>query len=181
MAEYRAMLHQIHPYPVKQYVIYLGRSRSAIPYKINLPNFKYEYSLINFKELPHEIFLSSNEPEEQILAILANLGNKTPSEVIKAVLQKIAKTSPEGVINNKYFEQLRVIMQLRNFDKQIDPTMLNVNSFWKKERDILYKWGRQDGRHEEALEIARELKKEGLSIEFIAKTTKLSVKEIEAL
>lgn len=40
---------------------------------------------------------------------------------------------------------------------------------------------RREGRHEEALEIARELKKEGLSIEFIAKTTKLSIKEIKAL
>ncbi|MDR6784569.1 putative transposase YdaD [Pedobacter africanus] len=41
--------------------------------------------------------------------------------------------------------------------------------------------GKAEGRHEEALEIARELKKEGLSIEFIAKTTKLSVEEVQAL
>jgi hypothetical protein len=31
------------------------------------------------------------------------------------------------------------------------------------------------------MEIAQELKKEGLSNEFIAKTTKLSIQEIEAL
>jgi hypothetical protein len=37
------------------------------------------------------------------------------------------------------------------------------------------------GRHEEALAIARELKKEGLAVDFIAKTTKLSVEEIEKL
>ncbi|SMD08551.1 hypothetical protein SAMN04488101_11239, partial [Pedobacter nyackensis] len=41
--------------------------------------------------------------------------------------------------------------------------------------------GKLEGRHEEALEIARELKKEGLAIDFIAKTTKLSIKEIEVL
>ncbi len=41
--------------------------------------------------------------------------------------------------------------------------------------------GIEIGRHEEALEIARELKKEGLAIEFIAKTTKLPIAEIEAL
>ena len=80
---------------------------------------------------------------------------------------------------------MRVIVQLRNFDKQIDTAMLEVNTFWKKERDTLYKWGKEDGiekgRHEEALEIARELKKEGLAIEFIAKTTKLNIKEIQAL
>lgn len=37
------------------------------------------------------------------------------------------------------------------------------------------------GRRNKALEIALELKKEGLTIDFIAKTTKLTAKEIEAL
>ena len=41
--------------------------------------------------------------------------------------------------------------------------------------------GKAIGRHEEAVEIARKLKKEGLSIEFIAKTTSLTIEEIEAL
>ncbi|WP_235005376.1 hypothetical protein [Pedobacter nyackensis] len=41
--------------------------------------------------------------------------------------------------------------------------------------------GRLEGKLEEALEIARELKKEGLAIDFIAKTTRLSIKEIEVL
>jgi len=41
--------------------------------------------------------------------------------------------------------------------------------------------GKLEGKLEEAREIARELKKEGLAIEFIAKTTKLSVGEIEKL
>ena len=41
--------------------------------------------------------------------------------------------------------------------------------------------GIEKGKHEEALAIARELKKEGLAIEFIAKTTKLSIEEIESL
>jgi len=41
--------------------------------------------------------------------------------------------------------------------------------------------GKLEGKLEEAIAIARELKKEGLAIEFIAKTTKLSVEEIEKL
>ncbi|HAL81933.1 MAG TPA: hypothetical protein DCO83_06615 [Mucilaginibacter sp.] len=41
--------------------------------------------------------------------------------------------------------------------------------------------GMEKGRYEEAIAIARELKKEGLDIAFIAKTTKLSVEEIEKL
>ncbi|WP_316788828.1 hypothetical protein [Pedobacter frigoris] len=41
--------------------------------------------------------------------------------------------------------------------------------------------GKVEGKLEEQREIARELKKEGLAIEFIAKTTKLSVEEVEQL
>ena len=43
------------------------------------------------------------------------------------------------------------------------------------------KEGKLQGKLEEAIEIARELKKEGLAVEFIAKTTKLSIEEIEKL
>ena len=41
--------------------------------------------------------------------------------------------------------------------------------------------GKLEGEHNKAIAIARELKKEGLAIEFIAKTTKLSIEEIEKL
>ncbi len=41
--------------------------------------------------------------------------------------------------------------------------------------------GVQKGEYIKALDIARELKKEGLAIEFIAKTTGLSIEEIEKL
>lgn len=41
--------------------------------------------------------------------------------------------------------------------------------------------GQLKGKLEEQREIARELKKEGLAIEFIAKTTKLSIKEVDEL
>ena len=41
--------------------------------------------------------------------------------------------------------------------------------------------GEAKGRHEEALEIAREMKQDKFPIEQIAKLTKLSIKEIEAL
>jgi len=41
--------------------------------------------------------------------------------------------------------------------------------------------GKLEGRLEEARKIAGELKKEGLAVEFIAKTTGLSLEEVEQL
>jgi len=39
--------------------------------------------------------------------------------------------------------------------------------------------GMEKGEYNKALAIARELKKEGLAIDFISRTTKLSIEEIE--
>jgi predicted transposase/invertase (TIGR01784 family) len=41
--------------------------------------------------------------------------------------------------------------------------------------------GEAKGEYNKSLEIASELKKEGLTVEFIAKTTKLSIEEIQSL
>jgi hypothetical protein len=55
--------------------------------------------------------------------------------------------------------------------------MQSINTFFREEDDYLYKRGKK----REAFAIAKELKKEGLAPELIAKTTKLSIKEIEKL
>jgi len=47
--------------------------------------------------------------------------------------------------------------------------------------DYAVQEAKKEGKLEEAIEIARALKKEGLAIEFIAKTTKLSIEEIKNL
>nr|WP_233174024.1 NAD-dependent epimerase/dehydratase family protein [Pedobacter sp. ASV19] len=72
-------------------------------------------------------------------------------------------------------------MQLRNLEKNTLKNMALTGKIFKEKKDILYIRGEIKGKMETALEIAKELKKEGLSNEFIAKTTKLSVQEIEAL
>ncbi|SMC55133.1 hypothetical protein [Pedobacter africanus] len=165
-------------------MIYMGSAKAIVPHKINLPNFKYQYGLINFKELPCDLFLSSNEPEEQILAILANKGNKTSAEIVKSILQKIMAVSPDCSTENKYYQQLRVIMQLRKFDNETEQAMLDVNSFWKLERDPFYKRGRQVAEAkalEEKRAIARNLKNKGIDLAIIAEATGLTMKQIQAL
>lgn len=59
--------------------------------------------------------------------------------------------------------------------------METVSKFFKEEKDLLYRKGEEKGKHKKAIAIARELKKEGLSLDFIAKTTKLPIEEMEKL
>lgn len=71
--------------------------------------------------------------------------------------------------------------------------MDSVNTFWRKERDVLFKWGKkegiekgmqkgiQKGMHKKALETAKEMLIEKEPLERIVKYTKLSIREIEVL
>ncbi|MDB5089994.1 MAG: hypothetical protein JWR09_3988 [Mucilaginibacter sp.] len=82
------------------------------------------------------------------------------------------------------FEKLFSIAEYTNLTKE-EKTMYDSSMKYKWDNknvlDYALKEGFEKGKLEEAREIARELKKEGLAIEFIAKTTKLSVEEIEKL
>jgi len=82
------------------------------------------------------------------------------------------------------FEKLFSIAEYTNLTKE-EKTMYDSSMKYKWDNknvlDYAIKEGFEKGKLEEAREIARELKKEGLAIEFIAKTTKLSVEEIEKL
>ena len=63
----------------------------------------------------------------------------------------------------------------------------SLKAKWDYENSIAYAEEKAEGRgiekgeHKKAIAIAIELKKEGLAIEFIAKTTKLSIEEIAGL
>ena len=63
----------------------------------------------------------------------------------------------------------------------------NLKSRWDYENSIVFaeekaeERGIEKGRHEEALDIAREMKKDGVPSAQIAKFTKLSIEEIEKL
>jgi predicted transposase/invertase (TIGR01784 family) len=77
-------------------------------------------------------------------------------------------------INTKFEQEVKNLTE-RSTTMGIEELLLD-----RAEKQGIQK-GKQEGKREEAITIARELKKEGLTYEFIAKTTKLSVEEIEKL
>jgi predicted transposase/invertase (TIGR01784 family) len=82
------------------------------------------------------------------------------------------------------FEKLFNIAEYSNLTKE-EKTMYDSSMKYKWDNknvlDYALKEGMEQGGYKKALEIARELKKEGLAVEFIAKTTELSIDEIVKL
>jgi len=82
---------------------------------------------------------------------------------------------------SRYFEQLRILAQLRNLDIKFAEAMESITKFFKEEKDPFFRRGDAKGRKENAIAIAGEMKKEGIPVDQIAKFTKLSLEEIEKL
>jgi predicted transposase/invertase (TIGR01784 family) len=186
MAEYSIMLMRRYKLPVKQYVIFLRDTKPAMPVFIAAENHKYNFSLICIAEANYKLFLKADDPEVKMLGILANFGKEDKYNAIKTIVDGIKSSAKGDFADNRYFRQLRIFAQLRNSLKQeFEKVMVTVSKFFKEENDFFYKRGEtkglEKGKKEEAIAIARELKKEGLAIDFIAKTTKLPIEEIEKL
>jgi len=84
------------------------------------------------------------------------------------------------VLNKRIFQKVFKIAEISSLTKE-EKAMYdsNLKAKWDYENSIAF--AEEKARHQEALNIAREMKKDGISIVQIMKFTKLSVEEIEKL
>lgn len=181
MAEYSIMLQRKHRLPVSQFVIYIGPGKPSMPTSITSKDLKFRYNMTSLSSIDYSLFLKSDKIEEQMLAILGNLASQQSETVLAQIVHQIESKSTSELEQGRYFRQLRVLLQLRNLDKQAIKDMALTGKIFKEEKDILYIRGEMKGRHEEALAIAKNFKELGVAIEDIAKGTGLTVEEIRSL
>ena len=193
MAEYHIMLLRKYLLPVEQFVLFMGAGKASMATKINEHRHKFSYRLITLSEINYKIFLNSDKSEEKILAILANFGNDSEDLALQNIIKGVQAGTHGDFVESRYFEQLRILAQLRKLDVKFIEVMETITKFFKEEKDPLFRRGeaigeaRGDARGEargdakSRIEIAGEMKKEGFPIEQIAKFTKLSLEEIEKL
>ena len=112
----------------------------------------------------------------------------TDIELVKFVRTELNwKPTDEYVtayLRKPIFEKLFSIAEYTNLTKE-EKTMYDSSMKYEWDNknvvDFAREEGKQEGKHEKALDIAVKLKKEGLSIEFIVETTGLTGEEVENL
>jgi hypothetical protein len=159
-------------------------------------------TVLSFKYLSYHVFDHSAESlmaKKNPFALIALacqkalLEKKIPDEELGEERLKIARIllshnyEPDRTISFMLFLKNFIFIKNKdindNFDQQINTltggkihmSILEIVKMQER-RD-----GRMEGRHEEALEIAREMKKDKFPIEQISKLTKLPIEEIETL
>ena len=185
MAEYMVMLLRKYALPVEQYVLFMGAGKARMLTAIDEDRLKYNYQMIALSEIDYKIFLKSEKPEEKMLAILANFEHDGEDLALRNILKGVQAGAKGDFAENRYFEQLRILAQLRKLDVKFEEAMESITKFFKIENDPFFRKGEAIGEAKgelnKAIAIAVEMKNEGITVEQIAKFTGLSIEEIAKL
>ncbi|GAB3988233.1 hypothetical protein GCM10028807_10440 [Spirosoma daeguense] len=176
MAEYYVMLERKYELPIRQFVIFLGSSVPEMPTQLDSAYMKFHFPLISFAQLDYQLFLQSPQPEEVVLSILGNFKNQNPERVLKEIIQRVEETTEGDLALKKYFNQLRVLAQLRNLELILKTAMDSIAKHINEERDVLFLRGIDQGFNlgEEKI-VASLLTKLNYSLEQIAEIAGVSV------
>ncbi|MEA5258655.1 hypothetical protein VB264_12735 [Arcicella aquatica] len=178
MGEYHFMLERKYKIPVKQFVIFLGSDNPKMPTELDREHLKFSYPLVSLSTVDYHIFLNSNKPEEIILGILANFKGENPENALKQILIRVKETTKGDFSLNRYFNQLRVLAQLRNLELNLKNAMDSIAEYIKEERDVLYLRGQE---REQIKFIKNLLTETDLSLDKIAKVAGVAVDFVKSV
>ncbi|MBB3840046.1 hypothetical protein FHS57_004059 [Runella defluvii] len=178
MLEYYGMLERKYRTPIRQFVIFLGSGNPKMPTELDRERLKFSYPLVSLSTLDYHIFLNSDKPEEIILGILANFKGENPENALKQILVRIKETTKGDFSLNRYFNQLRVLAQLRNLELNLKNAMDSIAEYIKEERDVLYLRGQEKEKAKFVTYLIREGNKTFEQIADIADTTVDFVKAV---
>ena len=197
MADYSIMLQKKYRMKVKQYVIFIGSVRLNMPVSIVNEDFQFKYNLLSFSDISYKKFLDYSKPEEILLAILCNFEEDDSQTAVNRIVSKIENVNLEGLDKQRYFNQLRILVKLRNLQPEFNIAMEPMSKIFREKDDLFYQRGQIHGKLEGKLEgrlegklegeskaylnVAQEMKKKDMPIELIAEITKLPIEEIERL
>lgn len=106
-------------------------------------NFKYR--LIALSAVDYHLLLRSDNPEEKMLAILADFGGSDPERVIEKIVSQVIATSKGDFSKQRHIRQLRILAQLRNLAPESLQIMDSITNYISEENDILYRRGEKKG------------------------------------
>ncbi len=176
MAEYYIMLERRYRLPVRQFVVFLGATTPRMATKLDRQNLQFNFPLISFADLDYHLSLRSNQPEEVLLSILANLGTTDMEAKLMQIVQRVGEMSQSDFTFRKHINQLRVLAQLRNLGIKLKEAMDSIEKLISPEKDVFYLMGEE--RTEQRI-VRNMLAETDMPFDRIAKLAGVSIKFVE--
>jgi predicted transposase/invertase (TIGR01784 family) len=175
MAEYYIMLLRQYQLQVRQYVIYIGDGNPVMTDHIRSEPMNFKYQLIALSAVDYHLLLRSDNPEEKMLAILANFGGGDPKRIIENIVNQVVTASNGNFSKLRHIQQLRILAQLRNLAPESLQIMDSIANYISEEKDILYRRGEIKGM-EKGLEKGKET-----FVKYLLLNTDFTIPKIAAL
>ncbi|MEM9933757.1 MAG: hypothetical protein AAF824_09095 [Bacteroidota bacterium] len=145
MAEYRAILQRKYRIPVRQFVIYLGRTKPKMRTDLLEKEKISGFVLVDIADIPYQELIHSNVPEAIILSVLANFQEKDPANIIQQILVELKKQDIETIRLRKYVKQLEVLSRLRKLEQVTIETVRDMPITYDITTDYVYNLGKKEG------------------------------------
>jgi predicted transposase YdaD len=122
MAEYSLRIYrQFKKFP-RQIVLYVGEPKLRMKAELSGPDSTFQYTLIDARELDGNQLLASSRIEDNLMAILARLENRT--ETIRKILERIARL--EKPKRRDALAKLLIITGIRTLEETIKEEALKM-------------------------------------------------------
>lgn len=182
MLEYYGILNRRYRLPIQQHVIFIGPNAPEMITELTHPNVSFRYNLVSLSQIDYELFLTSDNPGEVILAILSRYTSAEGPVVIDRIIDRLKQLWQRGVQVAKYLRQLEVLSKIRNLQPQTVRAVDAMALTYDMKTDIRYLQGKQAGEYENKQTIIMRLLKQGvLTHEVIAEIVEVPVVEIREM
>ncbi|ERM91487.1 transposase [Caldanaerobacter subterraneus subsp. yonseiensis KB-1] len=171
-----------------QVVVYIGENSlnmaDGLDFNFGKENFlKYRYKIIDVGEIKFtEITQTSYYELFMLLPLMDKERRKKEKELyLKECIEMIKKIPLEQERKRELAARAKILAELVYEEEIIDKMFAEVIKMLDLEKSATFRRLIEEGRKEAKITIAKELLKEGMNIDKIAKVTKLPVEEIKKL
>lgn len=184
---YSDILFEYEEYPIKQYLIYIGREKCNMQSTIKRDKILYNYDIIDMKNIPCEEFLNSNDPSAVALSILCDFEGKDKQLVVNTILKRLKELTSDELEFRSKLRVVEILSTNRDLEDEVKKGeyMLKVDIEKMPSYNIGLERGMQkgieQGMQKSAMLIAKKMIDAGMPIEDIINITNLSKRVIEEL
>ena len=147
MLQYLSLIIAIHHRIPKQVLLYVGREPLRMESQFTWADGSIRYAVIDMHAVEGELLLSSPEPSDNVLAILARLRDRRAA--IRSILENISRLPREEA--KEYYQALLILSGLRGLATAVQQEAQTVFTIDLSENEVLgpaYLRGREEGREE---------------------------------
>jgi len=164
MLLYFAMFYHKYNMRLRQIIIYIGDEPANLIKQnvLEMENIRLEFSVLDLRSVPKDVFLQSDKPECVILAILSDFGSDKPDLVVRQILDNLVKLIGRVPRLKKYQKQLHVLSRLRKLTVITKNAIDAMPIHYDIETDELYLEGIEKGIEKGREQGKEEGREEGL-------------------